>query len=506
MSVRNARPRLSWGAIQWETHERKVERMQQRIYQEARGQQWGKVRDLQHLLARSLSTRLLAVKRVTEENAGRHTPGIDGRLWSRPADKVSLVETLSLRDYKPSPVRTTFIPKRDGTRRKLGIPTIRDRAMQCIVKMALEPEWEARFEPHSFGFRPRRSCLDAASNIYSSLVSRKNGTREEWWVLDADIKACFDNIDHAKLLAKLGNFRGIVARWLKAGAISTVAFETTTRGTPQGGVVSPLLANIALDGIERLFGIYSKTGRYLPPSQRRGDNYKVSLFRYADDFVVIAPSREVLVNHVIPEVARFLRDVGLEFNQAKTRVVKLRDGFEFLGFRFQEFPRGKRPPFLFCGPSRTRTDDFLLKTKEMVKRASAEDPARMLKRLNARLVGWSNYYRHCMASKIFAYVDWRVFRILWDWARRRHYRRGKKWIKERYWKREGNRNWVFRAGTTRLVDVAKRLGDWMAYLAGSPFKNPFSREDQAYWMAKSYQKRRSTADRCGRGDAEAPGG
>ena len=225
-----------------------------------------KVKSLQKLLARATSTKLLAIRRVTQENQGKNTAGVDGVVCDTPEARLELLrEGLRLKGYRPSPVRRVYIPKDNGKQRPLGIPTVKDRVMQAIVKAALEPEWEARFEANSYGFRPGRCTMDAIEAIHTTL-NRKGSSR---WILDADISGCFDNIGHGPLLARLPVFTTTIRRWLKAGVVELGRFSPTDTGSPQGGIISPLLANVALDGMERLFGCEWPDGRPRPPPTAR---------------------------------------------------------------------------------------------------------------------------------------------------------------------------------------------------------------------------------------------
>nr|MDO8086858.1 reverse transcriptase domain-containing protein [Candidatus Sigynarchaeum springense] len=319
---------IEWKGVDWSTVQSHVEKIQQNIFRETRAGNFSRASKLQKLLVKSLPARLLAVRRVTEHNRGRLTPGIDGVVCIKDADKVALVESLRSKKYNPVPSRVVWIPKPNVGQRRLGILTMLDRAKQAIVMCAMDPEWEAKFEPHSFGYRPGRSAIDAVQYIGKDLMHYKGYKPHPGWVLDADISKCFDNIDHDALLAKIKGspFYSLIQRWLKSGAISDIGFEETERGTPQGGVISPLLANIALTGLESQFGIYSVSGRYLPPSERRGLNKGIMVYRLADDFIILAPSKEVIEEYVLPKVRSFLAIAGLNLNEAKTRITNVSDG------------------------------------------------------------------------------------------------------------------------------------------------------------------------------------
>ena len=304
----------SWSSIDWPAVERNVRRLQERIFRASQNGEPAKVRNLQKLLVRSSSAKLLAIRKATQINRGKRTPGIDGVVCHVPPRRLAMFRKgLSLKGYRPKPVRRVYIPKGDGKERPLGIPTMLDRVMQALVKLALEPEWEPRFEANSYGFRPGRCTMDAIEALHRTLS--KPGSSQ--WILDADIAKCFDRIDHEALLARLPVFTTTIRRWLKAGVVELGALDPTTMGTPQGGIISPLLANIALDGMERLFGAERPDGRHITPCLRRGSNRGINLVRYADDFVVTAPSREVLEGYVIPRLDGFLASRGLELKPSQ---------------------------------------------------------------------------------------------------------------------------------------------------------------------------------------------
>src|SRR4051794_12418491 len=339
------RQTATWSEIDWTATEAVVKRLQGRIYRAAAAGNGKQVKNLQKLLVRSTSAKRLAVRRVTQQNAGRNTPGVDGVVCRTPESRMKLSTGLNFRSYRPQPVRQVYIPKSDGRMRPLGIPTIRDRALQMLVKMALEPEWETRFETNSYGFRPGRCTMDAIVALHRTLAPASASE----WVLDADIAGCFDNIGHEPLLARLPVFTTTIRRWLKAGTVELGTWKPTPAGAPQGGPLSPLLANVALDGMERLFGAEDDQAHYRKPSQRPGRDRGISLIRYADDAVVTAPTREALSTYVIPKLMTFLAERGLKLSEAKTRIVHVDEGFDRPPPRDRSGP-SERPRELAAAP------------------------------------------------------------------------------------------------------------------------------------------------------------
>lgn len=434
-----------WEDIDWRNVEMNVRRLQERIYRATERQEWKKVRSLQKLLVRATSNKLLAIRRVTQENQGKHTPGVDGKVYDSPEARMALSqENLTLVGYRPQPVRRVYIPKDNG-QRPLGIPTVKDRVMQAIVKATLEPEWEARFEANSYGFRPGRCCMDAIEQIHTTLSQEGSSP----WILDADIRGCFNEIAHEPLLAKIPVFDTTVRRWLKAGVVELGHYTPTETGTPQGGVISPLLANIALDGVERLFGCETPDGHPIPPAKRKGQNKGISLIRYADDLVVTAPTREVLDEYVLPRLSQFLAERGLSLSEAKTRIVHRDEGFNFLGFNIRRF-KGT----LLTQPQKEKVQRHLRRVKELLDANKQATVEHVVKTLNPVIRGWANYYRHCAAKATYDYVAHRYWQMVWQWAKRRHPNKPSKWVRQRYFKTVGNRNWVFGTATATLLNPA----------------------------------------------------
>jgi len=479
---------ITWDTMNKQAAIHNVNKLQQRIYQATRDQDFKTARRTKKLLFKSLFARFLAVHTVTT-NQGRYTAGVDNVILRTPEEKWNLVEDLrNVKAYQPKPVRIVYIPKRNGGQRKLGIPTIKDRAMQMLVYMTMNPEWEARFEPHSFGFRPGRSPIDAIQYIGMNFVPKKGIKIHPGWVLDADISACFDNINHQALLAKLQHEPqlSLIKGWLKAGSISQIGFSSTEKGTPQGGPISPLLANIALDGMERIFGIYNKYGNYTNPSQRRGLNKQLALYRYADDFIVIALSKSILEEYVIPKLQEFLDSIGLSLNQAKTRIVNISDGFDFLGFHFHRFHRqdGSVRQFLYQ-PCRNRLDEFLRNLKFWLRKSQHLSVQDVIKGMNRKIRGFCNYFKWSNAHKAFIYLNHRIFKMMWNWVQHRHQRkRGARWLKYRYWQPVGKKQWIFHFKGVRLIEPYTLTTSWWKRPAIRIHTSPFDPTATSYWETR----------------------
>jgi RNA-directed DNA polymerase len=464
----------TWADINWHNVEGNVRRLQERIYRATKNQAWRQVKNLQKLLVRATSNKLLAIRRITQENQGKHTAGIDGKVYDTPEARWKLFqEGLSLKGYKPKPVRRVYIPKDNGKQRPLGIPTGKDRVMQAIVKAALEPEWEARFEANSYGFRPGRCTMDAVTAIHTTM-SRKDCSQ---WVLDADISGCFDNIDHGPLLAKLPVFTTTLGQWLKAGVVEVGFFSPTDTGTPQGGVISPLLANVALDGMERLFDAEDADGRPKSPAFRKGSNRGVSLIRYADDFVITAPKREVLEIYARPRIEGFLKERGLVLSEAKTRIVHVTEGFNFLGFHIRKF--GKRGTLLTV-PQREKVLKHLRAIRSYLDAHKQAPAVTVIRALNPIIRGWANYYRHSAAKRVFEKARHAHWQMLWTWAKRRHPNKRSKWVKARYFKSDGY--WTLYEGKTELVKPDKTPITRFTKVTGK--NSPYDPTLKEYWKER----------------------
>ena len=417
---------LDWGAIDWRACEESVRRLRQRIFTATQVGDLPRVRNLQKLMLRSRANTLISVRRVTERNAGRKTAGIDGEVVLTPKAKADLANRVQQRSepFKAQPVRRVYIPKKgsSGKRRPLGIPVIVDRVHQARVVNALEPEWEARFEPRSYGFRPGRGCHDAITAIY---LTAKGPSPKRQWVLDADLAAAFDRIDHSHILRQLGTFpaRGMVAQWLKAGVVEDGRFAPTEEGTPQGGVVSPVLLNVALHGMEQAAGV-----RY----QKIGSDAGVTapgspvLIRYADDLLALCHSRDEALQ-VKAKLASWLAPRGLVFNEEKTRVVCLQEGFDFLGFNARRY-HGK----LLIKPSKAAIGRARERLRTEMRSLRGTNARAVIKRLNPFIRGWAAYYRGVVSSEAFAALDDQVWKLTWKWATFSHSNKPKTWVTAQY--------------------------------------------------------------------------
>jgi RNA-directed DNA polymerase len=421
---RGAQP---WHAIDWRRAHRIVRRLQARIVQATQAGRWGKAKALQHLLTRSHSGRVLAVRRVTE-NPGKHTPGVDRVIWDTPAKKTTAVRTLRHRGYRPRPLRRVYIPKRGSTKRRpLGIPTMTDRAMQTLHLLALDPIAEVTSDPNSYGFRRERAPADAIAQCFTVLSNR----HAPQWILEGDIRSCFDEISHDWLLAHVPTDRAILRKWLKAGFMDKHALHPTEAGTPQGGPLSPVAANCTLNGLEALLRAHF-------PQTHQKSTTKVNLVRFADDFVITGASREVLADEVRPLVESFLRDRGLALSAEKTVLTHITEGFDFLGQHVRKYG-GK----LLITPSKKSVTALLDAVRVTVKANRQAKTGNLICQLNPLLRGWAQYHRHVVSKATFAAVDAAVFRLLWQWATRRHPQKRARWVRARYFRTQGRRRWVF---------------------------------------------------------------
>ena len=417
----------NWHAIDWQLVECSVRTTQKRIAKATQAGDWRRVKALQRSLAHSFAARSLAVRRVTE-NQGKRTAGVDRMLWETPDKKWEAISALKQqRGYRPKPLRRVYIPKSNGKERPLGIPTMFDRAMQALHLLGLEPVAESTSDPNSYGFRRNRSTADAMSQIFVCMSKRASAQ----WVLEADIKGCFDNINHDWLVNHVPMNKVILRKWLKAGVVHKGQLMPTDDGTPQGGIISPTLANVTLNGLEsellaRLGGKYGKT---------KGERLKVNVIRYADDFVITGNSRELLETEVRPWIETFLAQRGLQLSPEKTKVVLIDDGFDFLGWNFRKY----------CGtllikPSRKNAKAFYDKVSGVIRSHLMVRQVDLIELLNPILRGWAQYHHPVVAKETFNKLDSLIYWRLVRWMRRRHPKKTLAWGFQKYWHTVGDRS------------------------------------------------------------------
>ena len=418
-----------WNSITWSNINQIVHRLQVRIVKAEKAKNREKVRSLQRLLARSLAGKLKAVKRVTE-NRGKRTPGVDKVLLDTPGKKWQQVQRLNATGYKSQPLKRTNVPKKKGKKRPLGIPVMHDRAEQSLEKMGLDPVSECSADNHSYGFRRKRSVHDAIGACYNAL--RRKGSAQ--WILEGDIKGCFDFISHNWLIENIPTRKSKLTQWLKAGYLERSVFNPTKEGTPQGGIISPTLANMVLDGIESL----------LVSKFKRQD--KIHFVRYADDFIITGSSKEILAKRVQPFIEEFLKERGLSLSAEKTKISHINDGFDFLGFNIRKY-KDK----LLTKPAKSSISTIKSKVRELIKMNKTIKTDDLTQQLNQILRGWGNNYRHVVSKAIFGKTDHEIWKMTWQWAKRRHPKKMLKWIKPRYFQSIGSRNWVFREKNSKIT-------------------------------------------------------
>jgi RNA-directed DNA polymerase len=421
---------MCWEAIDWQTARAYVKKLQMRIVKAQKEGRYSKVKSLQWLLTHSFYAKALAVKRVTS-NKGKRTAGVDHELWLTPQAKWNAVSKLDRRGYAPQPLKRHYIPKKNGKMRPLSIPTMTDRAMQTLYKFSLEPIAETYADPNSYGFRIGRSTHDAIEQCFTDL----NKGKSPEWVLEGDIKGCFDHISHEWLLENIPMDTQILEKWLKCGYVETRRLFPTEEGTPQGGTISPTLMNMTLDGLER--HLHEK----LPTRKRiNGKKHfnKMNFVRYADDFIITGESPEFLRDKVLPIVKAFLAERGLQLSEEKTLITHIDDGFDFLGKNIRKYG-GK----LLIKPSKTTIKSFLDKVRGIIKSNKSTKQETLIRKLNPVIRGWVNNQRYVVSSAVFSRIDYEIYKCLWQWAKRRHKKKGHRWIAKKYWHHIENRVWTF---------------------------------------------------------------
>ena len=418
-----------WEDIDFVKAEYEVKKLQMRIVKSVQEKRYNKVKALQWTLVHSFYAKAIAVKRVTT-NKGKNTPGVDGICWKSSDDKFKAIKMLSRRGYQPQPLRRVYIRKKNGKKRPLSIPTMIDRAMQTLYRLALEPVTETVADRCSMGFRANRCVQDAIELCFADLA-RKSAPE---WILEGDIKGCFDNINHKWMLENICMDTTILEKFLKAGYIESGKWFDTIQGTPQGGAISPTLCNAVLDGLEPLLKEHFKrrweNGKIINP--------KVNMVRYADDFIITGDSKERLEKEVLSLVKAFMKERGLELSDEKTVITNIHDGFDFLGCNIRKY--GDK---LLTKPSKANIKTFLRKCRGTIKAFKTAKQSDLINKLNPMIRGWVNFHKHNVSTEAFRYVDYQIFEALWRWAKRRHKRKSARWIKDKYFHKIGNRIWCF---------------------------------------------------------------
>ena len=430
-----------WEAISWPKVTADVFRLQMRIAKAVRIGRWGKAKALQRLLVNSFSAKVLAVKRVTQ-NSGHKTPGVDGVVWKTAKQKLQAAKALRRRGYQPLPLKRVSIPKQDSKKlRNLHIPAMFDRTQQALHLLGLEPIAEMLADHNSYGFRPKRSAADAIGKCFILLARRSSAK----WILNGDIKSCFDTIDHKWLCNNIPMDREILNKWLIAGYIEKQTFYPTEAGTAQGSIISPTILTITLAGLEKVITTITST------------TDKVHLVTYADDFIVTGATKEVLENKVKPAISQFLKERGLELSQEKTTITHIEeDGFDFLGFHGRKYKTK-----LLIKPQKERVKKFLKMIRATIKTSHSIKTEELITWLNTRIIGWANYYRHVVAKKIFVYVDHKIFWALWKWTQRRHPQKNSSWRIKKYFRNNKLRRWIFFAkfkdikGNEQIIELTQ---------------------------------------------------
>ncbi|WP_216848971.1 group II intron reverse transcriptase/maturase [Pedobacter sp. L105] len=430
----------NWNSIDWKSSILLVRKLQMRIARWAKQGNHRKVKALQWLLSHSFAAKCLAVKKITQ-NKGHRTAGIDGVILSSPEDKWKMVHSLKRRGYKSLPLRRVYIMKSNGKKRRpLGLPSMKDRAMQALHTMALLPVSEMSADWNSYGFRPERGTADAIEQLFIGLGT----SRSSQWILEGDIKACFDQISHEWMLRHIPMDKKVLLQWLKAGYVESGKLFPTNQGTPQGGLASPTLANMVLDGIEDIIGQKFGSFKYDGDYERQRKN-PVLFVRYADDFVVIGRTKEVLEQEIKSMIQSFLKERGLELSETKTKISHIYDGFDFLGQNIRKYQILNGKDKLLIKPSKKNIQTFLTSIRRIVKSARSMSQTELIRLLNPKIRGWAYYHRSIVASKIYSSVDKAIWEAIWRWSLRRHPSKGRRWVHARYFHRIGLRQHCFQS-------------------------------------------------------------
>ena len=465
----------------WTLIPQKVRKLQIRIAKAVRQNKWNRVRKLSRILCNSMYAKLLAVLKVLT-NKGKKTPGVDGIVWDMEKHLFKAAKSLKRRGYRPKPLCRIYILKKNGKKRPLGIPTMKDRAMQALHLLALEPIAEQTGDLNSYGFRRNRSCRDANQQVFRCLAQKTAAK----WVYEADIKGCFDNISHDWLLENIPMDKQILRKWLKSGYIEKNKTYPTTAGTPQGGIISPVLMNLTMDGMETLI-------RKRFPKWKSG--HKVNFIRYADDFVITAASREMIENQIEPLVKAFLMERGLSLSEEKTKITHVNDGFDFLSQNSRKYKNGK----MLQTPAKKARIEIRHKLRKLVFQHLGSSPVKLVQQLNSVLRGWTNYHKHIVSKEVFKEIDFYLWRLLGRWCKRRHATKPWKWIREKYFSASGE---LCSFAAIEKIKGGKQLKIYKIFRAGKvpiirhvkikSSANPFIKEDGKYFIQRRKDLKRNS--------------
>jgi RNA-directed DNA polymerase len=480
---------VAWQFINWDKVRQRVRLLQQRIVKATKEGRYNKVKALQWLLTHSFAAKLLAVKRATE-NSGGYTAGVDGVIWY-PSKRLEAAKSLKRKGYKAKPLKRVYIPKKNGKKRPLGIPTLYDRAMQALHLLALDPVSETTADNCSYGFRPKRGCADAIARCFILQARQDRGE----WVLEGDIKGCFDHISHDWILQNIPLDGMMLKQWLKAGFIDKKELFPTEEGTPQGGIISPTLANMVLDGLANELDCEFKIKTI--NGFRHHNKYKINLVRYADDFVVTGANKEVLENRVKPIIESFLAKRGLQLSREKTNITHIRDGYNFLGQNLRKYSKHGT---MLIKPSKGSFTSIKAKIKKVINNNKAASAANLILLLNPIIRGWCNYHRHVVAGTTFRKLDTYIWLSLWRWAVRRHPDKGKKWVAGKYFKATSYSKWVFYGKTSgkkgREINLIKaRKTPIVRHVLIKGNANPYDPDWDKYFEQRDKFKKDNKASR-----------
>lgn len=469
-SISNDRIAHCWSQINWNKATIHVNRLQLRIVKAVEKKDWNLVKRLQYLLVNSFYAKALAVKKVTSNRGGK-TAGIDKKLWITDKQKFEAIQELKIKGYNSKPTRRIHIKKSNGKLRPLSIPCIKDRAMQTLFLLSLEPIAETTGDKRSFGFRKHRCCADAMEQLFSILSTKRSGT----WILEGDIKGCFDNINHEWMLNNIPMNPVMLNKFLKAGYSYRRQLFPTKRGAIQGGAISPTLANMTLDGMEQaIANAFFLTKKGNVSYHYRYNPHQINIVRYADDFVVTSNNKKVLIE-VKKVISKFLEIRGLELSEEKTTITNIKAGFDFLSWNFRKYNEK-----LIIKPSKKSINNIKKKISDFLRSNRTVKQKYVIYKLNQIIRGWCNYHQPVCAKVTFQKINGHMFNVLWKWAKRRHPNKSRKWIKQRYWRTVKSRNWVFGTDGTVLINPSDI--PIVRHQRLKLDKNPF--KDEAYYIDK----------------------